>query len=124
MPPSTNESATAGPAYEAAACPVSTKMPAPMIAPMPSETRFIAESVRFNECSPLVSASAFKAAIDFLTNRFAIQCLQVVWKRFRTTNDERLNAELQMTDERRKGKPSSGFLKSSFIVQLTSSEEA
>jgi hypothetical protein len=80
MPPSTNERAIAGPPLDAAALPVNEKMPAPMIAPMPSVVRFMADNVRFKLCSPPTAASAFKAAIDFLTKRFAIQCLQVVWK--------------------------------------------
>ena len=59
----------AGPAFSAAASPVRLKMPAPMIAPMPSVVRFVAESVRF---SSFVSASAFSAAIDLRAHRFAI----------------------------------------------------
>ena len=42
-----NESTTAGPALSAAAMPVSENRPAPMIAPMPSATRFTGPSVRF-----------------------------------------------------------------------------
>ena len=49
-PPTMNESATAGPALAAAARPVSTKMPVPMIAPMPSMTRSRAVSARFSPC--------------------------------------------------------------------------
>ena len=41
----------AGPAYCAAAVPVSTKIPAPMIAPMPSVVRFSAPSARLSVCS-------------------------------------------------------------------------
>jgi hypothetical protein len=36
----TKESNTAGPAFRAAAVPVSTKMPVPIMAPMPSVVRF------------------------------------------------------------------------------------
>ena len=37
----TNDNMTAGPAYCAAAVPVRTKMPAPMMQPMPNSTRWI-----------------------------------------------------------------------------------
>src|SRR6478672_10630809 len=67
------ESAIPGPAFAAAACPVSTKIPAPIIAPIPRVVRLTADSVRFSVCSPVVPASAFSSAIDFLMNRFAIQ---------------------------------------------------
>ena len=43
----TKESTTAGPAFSAAAMPVSENSPAPMIAPMPSATRFTGPSVFF-----------------------------------------------------------------------------
>ena len=45
----TNDSITPGPAKFAAALPVMTKMPAPMMQPIPSRTRFTAPSERFNE---------------------------------------------------------------------------
>ncbi len=68
----------AGPALVAAAWPVSTKMPAPMMQPMPSETRLHAESVRFNgtppcatkACTSVSSASAWSRAIGFLIRIF------------------------------------------------------
>ena len=49
MPTSTIDNGTAGPACSAAACPVSTKIPAPMIAPMPRAVRFSGPRVRFSE---------------------------------------------------------------------------
>ena len=57
MPASTKLSATAGPACRAAACPVSTNIPAPITAPMPSVIRFTAPSDRFSVCSPCSPAS-------------------------------------------------------------------
>src|SRR5436190_278127 len=56
----------AGPACCAAASPVSTKMPVPMMAPMPSVTRLIGPRTRLSECSPLTAASAFSCSIDFV----------------------------------------------------------
>src|SRR6476660_5103556 len=78
MPPSTKESAIAGPALVAAAWPVSTKIPAPMMQPIPREIRLHAESVRFKGTPPWVtkawtsvsSASALSTAIDFLAKIF------------------------------------------------------
>src|ERR1017187_6352881 len=46
----TNDSTIAGPALVAATCPVSTKMPAPMMAPMPRNTRLVAVSARLRLC--------------------------------------------------------------------------
>ena len=54
MPANTKLSTTAGPACIAAAWPVSTKMPAPMIAPMPSMTRCLAVSARLSGISPVI----------------------------------------------------------------------
>src|SRR6266852_3343871 len=59
----------AGPAYSDAAEPVSTKMPAPMIAPMPSVTRFTGPSARFRLCSPVSAASFTSESIDFVANK-------------------------------------------------------
>ena len=56
----------AGPANCAAAVPVSTKMPAPMMAPMPSSTRLLAVSARFRLCSP---SSGVRSAIDLVRKR-------------------------------------------------------
>src|SRR5437660_4625691 len=66
MPASTIESTIAGPACCAAASPVSTKMPVPMMAPMPSVTRLRGPSTRLSECSPVAAASAFSCSIDFV----------------------------------------------------------
>src|SRR5512143_1575801 len=66
MAAKTNDSGTAGPACRAAARPVSTKMPAPMIAPIPSIVRFSAPSVRFSDRSPVASASARSAVMDLV----------------------------------------------------------
>src|SRR5262245_48233837 len=65
MPPRVNDKTTAGPAYFAAATPVSTKMPAPMIAPTPRVVRLKAESARRRPASCSV-ASACSCAIVFL----------------------------------------------------------
>src|SRR5574340_1267097 len=43
---------TAGPAFWAATVPVSTKMPVPMIAPMPNAVRFTGPSARCSRCRP------------------------------------------------------------------------
>ena len=59
----------AGPAWLAAAVPVRTKIPVPMIAPMPSSVRSIAVSVRFSAFAPL-SASPTSCSIDFVFRRF------------------------------------------------------
>src|SRR5579859_1428999 len=48
----------AAPAYCAAAWPVSTKMPAPMMAPMPSVMRLMGPSARLRPCSLVSEASA------------------------------------------------------------------
>src|ERR1700739_4485332 len=59
----------AGPAYSEAADPVSTKMPAPMMAPIPSVTRFIGPRARFRLCSPVSDASFIKVSRDFVANK-------------------------------------------------------
>ena len=56
----------AGPASSAATRPVITKMPAPMMAPMPSEVRATGPSTRRRRFSP--SASARSVSSDFLAN--------------------------------------------------------
>ena len=54
----------AGPAVCAAAVPVSTKMPAPMMAPMPSIVRLSAPSARLSvTASPSAAASACRCAM-------------------------------------------------------------
>ena len=55
------EITTAGPACLPAACPVSTKIPVPMIAPTPSSVRAVALSVFF-KCS-------FAFGVGFAKNR-------------------------------------------------------
>src|SRR5437763_6621389 len=66
MPAATNDSTTAGPALAAAARPVSTKMPVPMMAPMPSSTRSVAVNVRLRPCE--TSASARRSSTDLVEN--------------------------------------------------------
>ena len=56
----------AGPASWAATRPVMTKMPAPMMAPMPSEVRAIGPRMRRRRFSP--AASACSVSSDFLAN--------------------------------------------------------
>ena len=64
----------AGPALCAAACPVSTKIPAPMIAPMPSVIRLIGPSARFRECSCSSAASCMITFSGFVaSNGFPIR---------------------------------------------------
>src|SRR5580693_8778412 len=58
-----------GPAYSDAAEPVITKMPAPMIAPMPKVTRFTGPSARFRLCSPVSLDSSISMVIDFVANK-------------------------------------------------------
>src|SRR5436309_16130477 len=69
MPTSAIEIGTAGPACSAAAWPVSTKMPAPMMAPMPSVMRLSGPSARFSWCSPAASASARRVAMDLVAHK-------------------------------------------------------
>src|SRR5215472_14942491 len=66
----------AGPANWAAAVPVSTKMPAPMIPPMPIEIRLMGPSARLSECSPHSLASARMLSIGLVAKSLnAIHCL-------------------------------------------------
>src|ERR1700722_16307000 len=60
---------TPGPAYRAAAGPVSTKIPVPIIAPIPSATRFKAPNERFNVCSPCSPASSVSIDIGLPRSR-------------------------------------------------------
>src|SRR5437870_12008646 len=69
MPTRIMEIHTAGPAYCAAAWPVSTKMPAPMMAPMPRVIRLSGVSARFSWCSPASLASARRVAMDFVAHK-------------------------------------------------------
>src|SRR5690606_6456944 len=48
----------AGPASSAAARPVTTKIPAPIIAPTPSDVSETGPSTRFSRCSPAISAAS------------------------------------------------------------------
>src|SRR5918992_1119881 len=59
----------AGPAWLAAAVPVSTKIPVPMMAPMPSSVRSSPVRVRFRALAPC-SASPTNCSIDFVFRRF------------------------------------------------------
>src|SRR6185436_9483618 len=63
-----NPIVTAGPALFAAAAAVRTNKPAPMIAPIPSATRLVAFSVRFNPFSES-STSRIKRLNGFFTKR-------------------------------------------------------
>src|SRR5690242_1743383 len=76
MPTRIMERGTAGPAYRAATCPVITKIPAPMTAPMPSVTRLRGPRARTSECSPLASASARRRAMGLVANRV----IQQFWR--------------------------------------------
>src|SRR5881397_3763741 len=68
MPASTNASTTAGPAFCAATVPVSTKMPVPMMAPIPSMVRLSAPRARLRLWS--VSASVCRSVTLFRRSRF------------------------------------------------------
>src|SRR6266513_2920435 len=76
MPTSAIEMGTAGPAWSAAAWPVSTKMPAPMMAPMPSVIRLSGVSARFSWCSPASLASARRLAMDFVAHKLMRDSVQ------------------------------------------------
>ena len=64
----------AGPAFSAAALPVSTKMPAPMMAPMPSATRFVAVRVRLSG-TPSWATIAWASASFARESSVLIDCL-------------------------------------------------
>src|SRR3954471_8043026 len=66
------ESMIAGPAYCAAAAPVRTKMPAPMMAPIPNVTRFTGPKARFRLCSPTSLASRISMSRGLVANKLAI----------------------------------------------------
>src|SRR5262249_8362064 len=80
MPPRTNDTMIAGPALAAAAWPVSTKMPAPMMAAIPSVTRLMAErqrrsgtlSAAVGACASGALASASSVAIGLRIQRLAM----------------------------------------------------
>src|ERR1041385_3078603 len=66
MPATMNAGTTDGPERSAIAAAVRTKMPAPMMPPMPSITSDDAPSVRLRACSPVASASAISRSIDLV----------------------------------------------------------
>ena len=66
------ETITAGPASWAAARPVITKMPAPMMQPTPSDVSATGPSTRCRRCSPAISASSISRS--FLAN----MCFQLM----------------------------------------------
>src|ERR1017187_10460722 len=68
----------AGPVYCAAVVPVSTKMPAPMIAPIPSVIRFTGPSTRLSECSPTCPASSRRVLSGFRISMLAIVSVEVI----------------------------------------------
>ena len=57
----------AGPAYCAAACPVSTKIPAPMMAPIPRVIRLMGPRARLSVCAPSSPASRMSRSNGFLS---------------------------------------------------------
>src|SRR5271168_2246854 len=60
----------AGPAYRAAAEPVSTKIPAPMTAPIPKVIKLIGPRARFSVCSPSPPwASRIRTSIGLVANK-------------------------------------------------------
>src|SRR5882762_3434044 len=85
------ESMIAGPAYSDAAEPVSTKIPAPMIAPMPSVTRFTGPSARFRLCSPVSDASFIKVSSDLVANKGLPMQLLLCGCRLAATLDAKLD---------------------------------
>src|SRR5438046_10455501 len=74
-PARTNESTTAGPEFTAATVPVSTKIPVPMIAPMPRVVRLSALNARFKLLS--VSASFWRSETLFRRKRL----MRAPWER-------------------------------------------
>src|SRR5712692_7719762 len=72
MPATTYDIMTAGPASAAAVRPVITKIPAPMIAPMPRDVRLMGPRIRRRRFSPSISACSVSS--DFLANN----CFQII----------------------------------------------
>src|ERR1017187_4495633 len=68
----------AGPVYCAAVVPVSTKMPAPMMAPIPKVIRFTGPSTRLSECSPTCPASSRSVLSGFRMSMLAIVSVEVI----------------------------------------------
>src|SRR5580765_1664068 len=56
IPDITNDSISAGPVLSCAATPVRTKMPVPMMAPIPIAVRETGPSTRRRRCSPAISS--------------------------------------------------------------------
>src|SRR5262245_35633497 len=63
----------AGPAWSAVAVPVSTKMPVPIIAPIPRVIRLVGPSARRRLCSPVSWASSRMRLSGLVASRLAIQ---------------------------------------------------
>jgi len=70
MPAATNERAIAGPAIVPAALPVRTKIPVPMITPIPITVRSIGPSARRSRRSGS-SVSAIDCSTVFVRSRFS-----------------------------------------------------
>src|SRR3954468_13387716 len=68
MPATMNAIVTDGPARSAIAAAVRTKRPAPMMAPMPSDTSANDPRLRLSPPSLLVAPSAMSRSIDLLRN--------------------------------------------------------
>src|ERR1017187_8775042 len=68
----------AGPVYCAAVVPVSTKMPAPMMAPIPKVIRFTGPSTRLSECSPTCPASSRSVLSGFRMSMLAMVSVEVI----------------------------------------------
>src|SRR5215510_7621225 len=64
----------AGPAYCAEATPVKTKIPVPMMAPMPRVIRLMGPRARRRLCSPVSCASERIRLSGLVASRLAIQC--------------------------------------------------
>src|SRR5579863_2652983 len=76
MPATTNASVTEGPARSAIAAAVRTKMPAPMIAPMPNATSDHGPKVRFSPPPWALASetSAIKPSIEILRKSEFAKC--------------------------------------------------
>src|SRR5215475_13072655 len=72
------EMTIAGPDFVAAAWPVNTKMPVPIIAPMPRVTRLTGPNARFKVCSPVAAASALILSIDLVANNDIMASYQIL----------------------------------------------
>jgi hypothetical protein len=70
-----NDIVTAGPAASAAAAPVLTNNPAPIMAPIPKAIRLLAPSVRFKPDS-LSEVCASKPSVDFILHKLVVQLIR------------------------------------------------